>query len=116
MEFPDDVLSVIRKFSRPYRTRRDWRECKRFEAWKIEQYFACGRFLLNKLSWYNVTDEYGIRLFYNKADVAQHLRETNMINRILEFEANMPFEMDRMDLMYVWFDHNWAPGIAALPR
>lgn len=115
MEFPDDVLRVIHKFSRPYRTRPDWRDCKRGEAWKIEQYFACGRFLLNKLSWYNVTDEYGNLMFHDKQDFVRYMCQTNMVNRILRFEEKVPLELDRMDLLYVWFERNWAQGIAALP-
>ena len=114
MILPDDVLGVIRDFSRPYRTRPDWQTCKRMEASRIQQYYDFGRFLFT-LAWYAVTDENGHRVFYNQLDIAQHLRETNMINRILRFEETMPFEMNIMDILYVWFHHNWAAGIALLP-
>jgi hypothetical protein len=116
MEFPEDVLGVIRGFSKPYRTRPDWRTCKRAESWRIQQYYQYGRFLMSRLDWYAVTDEYGYRLFYDKADIVHHLQETNMINRILRFKETVPLELNMMDLLYVWFEHNWAPGIAALPR
>lgn len=116
MILPDDVLGVIREFSRPYKTRPDWRTCKRGEAWRIQQYYNFGKFLLSRLAWYDVTDEFGFRIFFDKSDIEKHLRETNMINRVLRFEATMPLELNIMDLLYVWFEHNWAPGIAALPR
>ena len=32
MEFPDDVLEVIRAFSKPIGTRLDWRTCKQHES------------------------------------------------------------------------------------
>lgn len=32
MEFPDDVLGVIRAFSKPMGTRKDWRTCKQQES------------------------------------------------------------------------------------
>lgn len=115
MEFPEDVLSVIRDFSRPYRTRPDWRTCKRFETWKIEQYFVYGRFLCNALQWSAVTDESGNRMFHDKQDFVRYMCETNMVNRILRFEEKVPLELDIMDLLYVWFERNWAPGIAAIP-
>ena len=115
MEFPEDVLTVIRGFSRPYRTRRDWRDCKRFESWKVEEYFACGRFLRHGLMWSAVTDENGYRMFQDSRDVLRHMCETNMVNRILRFKENVPLELDLMDLLYVWFERNWAPGIAAIP-
>jgi hypothetical protein len=115
MEFPEDVLSVIRGFSRPYRTRPDWSTCKRFESWKIQQYFAYGRFIHNALRWSAVTDESGNQMFHNKDDFVRHMCETNMVNRILRFEEKVPLELDMMDLLYVWFERNWAPGIAAIP-
>jgi hypothetical protein len=115
MILPDDVLGVIHEFSRPYRTRPDWRTCKQYEAWKIEQYYAYGRFLFHNLEWFAVTDESGYRVFYDSADVLRHMRETNMVNRILRFEETLPMELNIIDLLYVWFDHNWAAGIAALP-
>jgi len=37
MEFPDDILEVIRDFSRP-RTRPDWRTCKTKEPVIIEKF------------------------------------------------------------------------------
>ena len=115
MEFPDDVLDVIRDFSRPYRTRPDWRTCKRGEAWKIEQYYAYGRFLLHNLRWYAVTDESGYRMFYDKEEVIRFMCETKMVNRILQFEEHVPLELNIMDLLYVWFERNWALGLAAIP-
>ena len=115
MEFPDDVLNVIHKFSRPYRTRPDWRTCKRFESWKIEQYFLCGRFIRNALRWSAVTDESGNRMFHDKDEFVRYMCETNMVNRILRFEEKVPLELDMMDLLYVWFERNWVPGIAAIP-
>jgi len=33
---PDDVLLLIREFSRPFGIRLDWRKCKRKEAWRIK--------------------------------------------------------------------------------
>ncbi len=42
MEFPDDVLRLIRDFSKPKWTRPDWRTCKRNEAEQIQRY---GRFI-----------------------------------------------------------------------
>jgi hypothetical protein len=38
MEFPDDVLQIIRAFAKPKWTRDDWRTCKRKEAEIIWQY------------------------------------------------------------------------------
>lgn len=38
MELPDDVLGLIRTFSKPYRTRRDWKTCKVFESQYIHQF------------------------------------------------------------------------------
>jgi hypothetical protein len=114
MELPEDVLNEIREFSLP-RTRADWRKCKRFESCKIEQYYAYGRFMLHALQWFSVTDENGNRMFYNKQDVARHLCETNMVNRIIRFGEKVPLEIDMMDLLYAWFDRNWALGLAALP-
>lgn len=32
MEFPDDILHLIRLYAKPYGTRRDWRSCKQHEA------------------------------------------------------------------------------------
>ena len=115
MILPDDVLGVIREFSRPYRTRPDWRTCKSMEAWIIAKYYDFGRFLLYRLDWHKVTDESGYRMFFDREDVNQFMRETNMVKRILQFQENVPLEMDIVDLLYVWFEHNWALGIAALP-
>ncbi len=42
MEFPEDVLQVIRAFSKPKWTRPDWRTCKRYESEQIKRY---GRFI-----------------------------------------------------------------------
>ena len=115
MILPDDVLGVIRGFSRPYRTRPDWRSCKWTEAWKIQQYYEMHRFLFRKLHWYAVTDESGYRLFYDEKDVLTFMRETKMVSRLLRFEENVPLELNMLDLLYVWFERNWAFGIVALP-
>jgi hypothetical protein len=115
MILPDDVLGIIREFSRPYKTRPDWRTCKRHEAWRVEQFYRYQYFLLYRLAWYAVTDENGYRMFYDRDDVVRHLRETNMVSRVLRFEETVPLDLDILDLLYVWFEHNWAPGIAALP-
>jgi len=85
------------------------------EAWRIEQYYDFGRFLMYQLEWHKITDESGYRIFFDREDVSHFMRETNMINRILHFQLNVPLEMHILDLLYVWFQHNWAPGIAALP-
>ena len=114
MIFPDDILGVIHQFSRPYRTRPDWRSCKRIESWCIEQYFEWGH-LLHSLSWFVIRNEYGDQVFQNHTEVAQFLSQSMMIHRLIRFEEQMPLELDRMDLLYVWFDHNFAMGIAALP-
>jgi hypothetical protein len=37
LEFPADILSLIRAFSRPIGLRLDWRTCKRRESRKIRQ-------------------------------------------------------------------------------
>jgi len=112
---PDDVLGVIRAFSRPYRTRPDWRTCKRFESWKIKQFCAYHHYLLHTLVWFSVTDEYGYRVFFDRQDVMQFMHETNMVNRILRFQENVPIELHLHDLLYIWFEQNWAAGISALP-
>ena len=96
-------------------TRPDWRTCKRLEAWQIEKYYDFHFFLLYRLAWHALTDENGYRMFYDEEEVTRYLRETNMVNRILQFEENVPLEINILDLLYVWFEHNWAPGIAALP-
>ena len=114
MILPDDVLGIIRDFSRPY-TRPDWRTCKSMEAWRIEQYYHFGRFLNYRLNWHKVTDESGYRMFFDRDEVVHFMRETNLVNRIIRFQENVPLEMDILDLLYVWFEHNWVLGIAALP-
>ena len=113
MILPDDVLGVIRELSQPC-TRPDWKRCKRMEAWQIENYYDYHYFLLNELGWHVVTNEHGY-MFHSRSEVAHFLKETNMVNRLLKFQENMPLEIDRMDMLYVWFEHNWAAGIAALP-
>ena len=115
MILPDDVLGVIRGFSRPYRTRRDWKTCKGLEAWKIQQYYFMRDFLFFRLMWYAVTDESGYRIFYDEEDILHFMRETKMVSRLLRFEEQVPIEMNLIDLLYVWFERNWALGIAALP-
>jgi len=35
MEFPQDVLRIIRAFAKPIGTRKDWRSCKQHEAMLI---------------------------------------------------------------------------------
>ena len=52
MEFSDDILSVIRDFSRPIGTRLDWRTCKRDEANVIHWH---NRYTLNH-SWHIYTE------------------------------------------------------------
>jgi hypothetical protein len=52
------------------------------------------------LKWFSVTDENGERMFYNKQDVARHMIETNMVNRVIRFGENVPLEIDMMDLLY----------------
>ncbi len=37
MEFPEDILDIIRAYARPFGLRLDWRTCKRREARKIRQ-------------------------------------------------------------------------------
>lgn len=114
MIFPDDVLSVIKQFSRPYRTRPDWRSCKRLESWLIEQYFDWGQFLYT-LTWSAIRDGNGQQVFEDIESVTEFLSESKMVTRLLRFEEQMPLELDRLDLLYVWFERNFAIGIAALP-
>jgi hypothetical protein len=114
MIFPDDILGVIHKFSRPYRTRPDWRSCKNLESWIIGRYFDWARFL-RTLSWTAIRNEYGEQVFEDSRDVAQFLAESMMIHRLIRFEEQIPLELDRLDLLYVWFERNFAMGIAALP-
>jgi hypothetical protein len=115
MFFPDDILGLIHKFSRPYRTRPDWRSCKRIESWCIEQFFEWHEFLLTELAWFVIRNEYGDQVFQDMDAVTDFLHDSKMVSRLLRFEAQMPLELDRMDLMYVWFERNFALGIAALP-
>jgi len=115
MILPDDVLGVIREYSRPYMTRPNWRTCKEMEAWNIHQYYDMYNFLFYSLDWYAVTDESGYRIFYDEEDIHQFLKETKMVPRLIQFESRVPVEMHLLDLLYVWFEHNWALGIAALP-
>lgn len=37
MILPDDVLGIIRAFSKPFGTRLDWRKCKRLESGRIKR-------------------------------------------------------------------------------
>ena len=113
MILPDDVLGVIREFSRPW-TRPDWKICKRNEAWQVENYYDFHYFLLNELGWHALMDEHGY-MFHDRSEVSHFLKETKMVQRLLQFQANLPLEIDRMDMLYVWFEHNWAPGLSALP-
>ena len=115
MILPDDVLGVIHGFSRPYKTRRDWRTCKAMEAWNIQQYYDMHNFLFYSLMWYDVTDESGYRLFYDEDDILQFMRETKLVSRLLRFELQVPLEINLLDLVYIWFERNWALGLAALP-
>jgi len=112
--FPDDILGIIHKFSRPYRTRPDWRSCKRIESWLIERFFDWRQFL-HTLTWSAIRDGNGQQVFEDMDAVTDFLSETKMVTRLLRFEEQMPLELDRLDLLYVWFDHNFAMGIAALP-
>ena len=115
MIFPDDILGVIHKFSRPYRTRPDWRSCKRIESWCIERYFDWHEFFLNQLAWNMIQTEYGDQVFEDKQAVMDFLSQSKMVTRLLRFEEQMPLELDRLDMLYVWFERNFAMGIAALP-
>jgi len=47
MEFPDDVLQLIRAFAKPRWTRRDWRSCKRNECLNIYHYHLFIRYVSN---------------------------------------------------------------------
>lgn len=114
MILPDDILGVIHKFSRPYRTRPDWRSAKRMESWPIEQYFDWVQFL-HTLAWYAIRTEHGEQVFEDMESVTEFLRETKMVTRLIRFEEQVPLELDRLDLLYVWFEANFAMGIAALP-
>jgi len=115
MILPDDILGVIHKFSRPYRTRPDWRSAKRIESWLIERYFDLRDFLLQELAWHMIRNEHGVQVFQDEDDVMDYLRETKMVTRLIRFEERMPLELDRLDMLYVWFERNFAMGIAALP-
>ena len=115
MILPDDILGVIHKFSRPYRTRPDWRSAKQMESWAIERYFDWHDFLLQELEWHMIRNEHGVQVFQDEDDVVDYIRETKMATRLLRFEERMPLELDRLDLLYVWFERNFAMGIAALP-
>ena len=115
MILPDDVLGVIRDYSRPYMTRRNWRTCKEMEAWNIHQYYDMYNFLFYRLAWYAITDESGYRIFYDEEDIHHFIKETKMVPRLIRFETRVPIEMNLLDLLYVWFEHNWALGLAALP-
>ena len=112
---PDDVIRVISDFSRPYRTRPDWRSCKCREAWNIQHYYEMHHYLFYRLAWFAVTDESGYRLFYDEWDVLRFMRETKMVSRLIRFGEHIPLELNILDMLYVWFERNWALGIVALP-
>jgi hypothetical protein len=59
MEFPDEILEIIRKYSKPYRTRRDWRLCKQREAFAIKQY---NQITLNRCNHYFGDTDLGTEL------------------------------------------------------
>lgn len=115
MILPDDILGVIHKFSRPYRTRPDWRSCKNLESWGIHRYWDWHEFLIQELAWHRIRNEYGLQVFQDEDSALDYMRETNMVARLLRFEARLPLELDRLDVLYVWFERNFAMGIAALP-
>jgi hypothetical protein len=72
MEFPQEILAIISEYAKPYRTRRDWRTCKRQEARAI--------YLLNRDSLHTISDQIGMEWF----DI---IREWSMYDRITHYEA-----------------------------
>ena len=70
MEFPSDIQAIISQYAKPYRTRRDWRTCKRQEARAI--------YLLNRDSLHTISDQIGIEWF----DI---IREWSMYDRICNY-------------------------------
>jgi hypothetical protein len=113
MNLPIRALYEIRAFSKPC-TRPDWRICKNQEATAIGSYNDWYYFLVMALDWEKVTDENGYRVFFDAFDVKAHLRETNMVNRLVEFEKKMPLELTMMQITSMWCLQHWFRGLMAL--
>ena len=72
MEFPNEIQAIISQYAKPYRTRPDWRTCKRQEARAI--------YLLNRDSLHTISDMIGMEWF----DI---IREWSVYDRICNYPA-----------------------------
>ena len=70
MEFPKEIQNIINQYAKPYRTRPDWRTCKRQEARAI--------YLLNRDSLHTISDMIGMEWF----DI---VREWSLYDRIVSY-------------------------------
>lgn len=113
MEFPEDILAIVRAYSKPC-TRYDWRTCKAHEATEISWYNDWYYFLVMELNWERVTDENGYRMFFDEFDVKAHLRETKMVTRLMDFEKRMPLELTMTEITSMWCVQHWFRGLMAL--
>lgn len=81
----------------------------------MEKFWDWHDFLHQELAWHRIQNEHGVQVFQDEDDVMDYLRETKMVTRLIRFEERIPLELDRLDMLYVWFERNFAMGIAALP-
>lgn len=117
MEFPEDVLRIIKEYAKPIWTRSDWRFCGYRESSVIMRYYEWQYVLYYDIDWYRLVHG-GEYFFHSGEEIADWVQKEKVVKRLINYEhryyRNIMHMVSMKDILRDWMFENMPWGLQAL--